>query len=64
MYTEVNLFQSSIISFFCLKGVRPGFVCGWGFKDWGMLGWVVGKVKLVKMEVSYTVIQNAILSTC
>ena len=21
-----------------MKGVRPGFVCGWGFRNWGMLG--------------------------
>ena len=23
-----------------MKGVRPGFVCGWGFRNWGMFGWV------------------------
>ena len=23
-----------------MKGVRLGFVCGWGFRNWGMLGWV------------------------
>ena len=23
-----------------MKGVRPGFVCGWGFRNWEMLGWV------------------------